>query len=145
MIGLRGGLNGYSYANQNPLSFTDPLGLCSRGWKQVEGQQAGVCEPDDRVEPDKCPIGECGAGLPPQTPKFKTECERKCDVGLADLTKNTKAFFICEAYGEPPGRLFKTTWLSFVVSEGFASLCQAYYERQCIKKCEEEKLCKEGK
>jgi hypothetical protein len=44
-----------------------------------------------------------------------------------------------------PRHLFKTTWLSFAVSEGFASLCQAYYERQCIKKCEEEKLCKEGK
>jgi RHS repeat-associated protein len=31
-IGLRGGLNGYSYANQNPVMFTDPLGLKPWDW-----------------------------------------------------------------------------------------------------------------
>lgn len=28
-IGLAGGINGYGYANQNPLTYTDPLGLTS--------------------------------------------------------------------------------------------------------------------
>lgn len=27
LIGLAGGVNGFIYANQNPLSYTDPLGL----------------------------------------------------------------------------------------------------------------------
>ncbi|GIK26189.1 MAG: hypothetical protein BroJett006_24350 [Betaproteobacteria bacterium] len=40
-IGLRGGINGYSYANQNPLSYVDPKGLVS--WSGTS-YQAGLID-----------------------------------------------------------------------------------------------------
>jgi len=31
-IGIRGGLNQYEFCASNPVNFTDPLGLCEKGW-----------------------------------------------------------------------------------------------------------------
>lgn len=74
-IGLAGGSNLYVYANNAPTMFTDPDGLCPRGFKPMEGNP-GACVKDDRVDPNKCATGECAAGLPPP----KNDCRTQSDI-----------------------------------------------------------------
>ena len=83
-IGLAGGLNTYGYVLQNPLIYIDPLGLCGRGFSEVEGNP-GVCKANGLVNPDRCASGECGAyggtnplnaNAPPRVPRRKSDCSQ---------------------------------------------------------------------
>ena len=70
-IGLDGGWNRFGYAEQNPLEFTDPLGLdarCGGGKTAVATSQSGVykCVDDGSDSNAKvCATAECAAGLLP--------------------------------------------------------------------------------
>ena len=60
-IGLAGGLNGYLYANANPLTYTDPLGLtgATMSWGARLGAAGAAAAADGPL-----PIGEIiGAGI----------------------------------------------------------------------------------
>ena len=130
-IGLQGGMNLYAYVGGNPLSYVDPLGLCRRGSKQVEGQAAGVCEPDDRVEPDKCANAECGAGLPPV--KEDDECTRMCK---SELRLGSRVS--CFGYGQ--AARISLGIPGFLVS----GACNLADLTQCVRSCrdkQKEKTC----
>lgn len=57
-IGLDGGLNTYGYVAGNPLSYSDPFGLCARGYSPVNGNPK-VCMPNGMVPPDVCATPGC--------------------------------------------------------------------------------------
>ena len=63
-IGIEGSINLYSYANQNPLSYTDPLGLAPYNdpMNQIANRAAGLPP---------------NANLPPARPPLS--CKGKCD------------------------------------------------------------------
>jgi RHS repeat-associated protein len=49
-IGLAGGLNLYGFANGDPVSYSDPYGLCAQG-DTTPAQVTGQCTPDSRLPP----------------------------------------------------------------------------------------------
>ena len=98
-IGLDGGLNLYSYANQNPVMFTDPDGLYPRIGEGGGGWRAGPT-----CGPDKCP--------PAEMRKY-VKCVSDCfDNNVKDATVCTglpkKAKAICLA-AYAAGRIICTT------------------------------------
>jgi len=130
-IGIAAGLNLYAYVDGNPLGYVDPLGLCRRGSKQVEGQAAGVCEPDDRVEPEKCGNAECGAGLPPV--KEDDACTRMCK---SELRLGSRVS--CFGYGQ--AARISLGIPGFLVS----GACNIADLTQCVRSCrdkQKEKTC----
>lgn len=75
-IGLAGGINGHSYANNAPTMYTDPLGLkpvpCPPGLPPGATCDDGLGNQD--VKP-RCVTAECAAGLPPAKQDNRTLTE----------------------------------------------------------------------
>jgi RHS repeat-associated protein len=84
-IGYKSGLNLYTYVDNNPLNWTDPLGLfvgygnyCgsgSRGGKPIDELDSACKDHDDCYKDCGRPGGALGCLLP-------SPCKRKCDMNL---------------------------------------------------------------
>ncbi|MDR1995284.1 RHS repeat-associated core domain-containing protein, partial [Azonexus sp.] len=134
-IGLEGGsMSLYTYANQNPVSLVDPLGLspCPQGTSAVPAPgnedkfpQVAICKPDPSKDPNKkeCVTGECVCGLLPA--KGPDSCDTECGIGTSDAGERS---IVC-------GAVSATTKIlggpSLVVTQVCKIVDKAWCKRQC--------------
>lgn len=94
-IGLAGGLNTYGYVAGDPVSKTDPFGLCPSNMRPGPGNSCVFSGDNDRTV---CRTAECAAGLrplpPPPSPKSKClfSCNVKPQVICTGIGLGTAAF-----------------------------------------------------
>lgn len=92
-IGLEGGINTYSYSQQNPVRYSDNTGLKCRRVKNEHGGYIEICDgtPDDESQWSDYNTGEYSAGLSDYTPPdTRTGDQVACDqckfsCGMATL------------------------------------------------------------
>lgn len=142
-IGLEGGINTYGYALQNPILYTDPLGLktvpCPASTVSP-GVPCWITVPDDSgisdgpYPPNYCPSGDCAAFPASHNSNLPSSCQTKCTqnyaggwaVGVGIGTAYT-------AVGGPAGLAYAAG------SIGLAGGTTAY--AACMKACEDNNNC----
>lgn len=93
-IGLKGGINTYSYVGGSPIIYSDPDGLCRRGYVPFNGSTT-VCilDPAKTVNPEKCATSFCGAGLNSEEPMdMRTLEQTQCDSCKFACSMSTNLF-----------------------------------------------------
>jgi RHS repeat-associated protein len=95
-IGLKGGINTFSYVASNPLTWTDPIGLEQPGqvWNGSQWVWPKKANPNcmyPELGPCKCLTAECAAGIPTPIPMSP--------VGSCRFSCNVKPQLICTATG----------------------------------------------
>jgi RHS repeat-associated protein len=93
-IGLSGGWNRFGYVEQNPLSFTDPLGLDATVWRfpngPTNGNWGGRCWSGGQQS-----CGDAGPGTRPPTDSADA-CYQRHDTCYARCGNDTKCIFACD-------------------------------------------------
>lgn len=79
-IGLKGGINTYSYVSGNPVSNVDPRGLDAMCGPGGLADASGICRPHPTEDPNKpiCVTGECAGGILPVRKASPAACFTTC-------------------------------------------------------------------